>query len=136
MKKTFIVGGLICFIVFFQNVAVYKTGGESDIYSSKNFEQVRCELELSDSKLIVVATYELETDVATLMVKLLDDVIIQDVHLNGTRVEDEENFVNYITSEYVFRFNLDDDMGIPKPRFSILESPDISYDLGDNCVFE
>lgn len=121
-------------MVFFQNVTVV-TVEELDSPSSESFEEVRCELPLaSDSSLFVIASYDIEANSASLIVKMLESSVLEEAILEGTRVEDEDSFVNYITTDYVFRFYLEDSLGIPKARYAILESSNESFDLGNNCI--
>ena len=127
--------GFILMVVF-QNVTLI-TVEELDSSSVDNFEQIRCELVLeSDARLFVVAAYNIETDDVSLIVKMLENSVLEEATLKGTRTHDEDGFVNYITADYVFRFYLEDSLGIPKAKYAILESPNESFDLGNNCIID
>ncbi len=121
-------------MVIFQNVTLV-TVEDIDNSSIDNFEEVRCEIGFeSETRLFVIASYDIETDTASLVIKMLENSVIEEAALNGTRVEDEDGFVNYITTDYVFRFYLEDSLGIPRANYAILESPNESFDLGNSCI--
>ena len=112
----------------------YTVVEEVDSSSLDSFEEVRCEFEFEPgSRLFLLAVHDIETNTSNLTVKLLDIHVVEDVTLQGTRVEDEQGFVNYITTSYVFRFKLDASTGIPTAKYAILEGTDQSYDLGNSC---
>ena len=77
-------------MVIFQNVTLV-TVEDIDNSSVDNFEEVRCEIGLaSETRLFVIASYDIETDTASLVIKMVENSVLEGASLNGTRVEDED----------------------------------------------
>ena len=137
MKNFFVIlGALVAFVLLFQNMTTYKTKDVQKNSSLEIFEEIRCEMIVEEGvKIFVIANYDLSTLVSNLTVKFLNDHSIEDVTNQGTRIEDTNNVVTYITPEYVFSFFIDDTTGIVQIKNALLEGTDNSYELDNNCHF-